>query len=383
VYQIDRARKEDIESLLSLYFSIYGDAYPLELGTNRRVMMETILSPDNLWLVSRDTAKNTIAGSVVISIDRFNKIGKVQGLATHPNYRGQGIAQDLIATGTNRILVEEKCVNSIYATSRTNAVGVQLVFLKNGFIPLGICPNAHKLKEYETLTLFAKFQKNILSERKTRSFVPEKLAPIMQVLGNHLNTNEVIDTVKSKKPVLAPACEIGTDFDVIFAPAYVKRKFNNTFTDAYDRFYPFHEPNTLIASEDGELEVYANINKNDQYCAIISITDSFKNIPHYMKRLLATLQDYGASYVETIISTSNIESIEVLLDAQFLPSAVYPAMQERNGNHMDFVLMSRTMKPLNFKGMEIASDFKPYVDQYVDLWKKMHIDTLEIFNEYT
>ena len=57
-------------------------------------------------------------------------------------------------------------------------------------------------------------------------------------------------------------------------------------------------------------------------------------------------------------------------------------MREVRGRMQDFVLMSRTLEPLNFHGMSVATSFKPYVDQYLDLWKDMHLNTLEIFNEY-
>jgi hypothetical protein len=46
---------------------------------------------------------------------------------------------------------------------------------------------------------------------------------------------------------------------------------------------------------------------------------------------------------------------------------------------LDYIIMSRSMEPLDFRGMAIDSSFKPFVDQYVDLWKKMYLDTLEIF----
>jgi hypothetical protein len=57
-------------------------------------------------------------------------------------------------------------------------------------------------------------------------------------------------------------------------------------------------------------------------------------------------------------------------------------MMSRDGVPMDFVVMSRTVEPLNFRGITIDSSFKPYMDQYVELWKKMHLDTLEVFNDY-
>jgi hypothetical protein len=46
----------------------------------------------------------------------------------------------------------------------------------------------------------------------------------------------------------------------------------------------------------------------------------------------------------------------------------------------DYIVMSRTMVPLDLRGMQIAAPFKSYIDQYIELWKQMHIDTLEVFS---
>ena len=51
------------------------------------------------------------------------------------------------------------------------------------------------------------------------------------------------------------------------------------------------------------------------------------------------------------------------------------------GEFRDLVLMSRSMEPLNFRGMQIEKSFKPYIDQYIDLWKQMHLDVLGVFDE--
>ena len=68
----------------------------------------------------------------------------------------------------------------------------------------------------------------------------------------------------------------------------------------------------------------------------------------------------------------------MLLRGQFVPSAIYPAMREVNGAYEDYVVLSRTMEPLNFRGMAIVSQFKHYIDQYVEAWKRVNLDTIEV-----
>jgi hypothetical protein len=53
-------------------------------------------------------------------------------------------------------------------------------------------------------------------------------------------------------------------------------------------------------------------------------------------------------------------------------------MREINNELNDYVVLSRTMEPLNFRGMAIVAPFKPYIDQYVEAWKKINLDTIEV-----
>ena len=376
---IDRATKEDVNELLSRYFSIYGASYPLPLGTDRGVMSKMISSDDNMWLVTRDTEKNIIVGSVVFEIDWLNKIGKVVGVVVHPQYRRRDIAYNMISQGTKKFLSGDRSLNSIYTTTRTVSVGSQLMFLKDGFLPLGIFPNAHKLKQYETLTLLAKFKPGVLEKRVPIQTIPEKLTPILQVMNDIIEIKDRPEILGSKRR--EPADE-ELEFEIIFAPNYVKKRFYETFTDSDERFYPFHIPNLLAASTNGEVDIYTYFSKVDRYCPLVAANVPFYTLSGRMAGLLDHLEDYGAEYTETLTKLNDIASIEVLLDEDFLPSAVYPAMLEIDGKMYDFVVMSRTMEPLNFKGMKIERAFKPYLEQYVNLWKQMHLDSLEVFNDY-
>ncbi len=377
--KVDRATKEDVNELLNLYFSIYRGSYPLPLGTDREIMTKMITSKNYRWLVTRDTEKDIVVGSTVFEIDWDNKIGKVDGVVVHPQYRKRHIAYNMISEGTRECISTDGPLNSVYTTTRTLSVGPQLMFLKNGFLPLGIFPNAHKVKQYETLTLLAKFKPGVLERRVPIHSIPEQLAPILQVMNSILNINDSPEVIDSKR---RESSDEEFEFEIIFAPNYVKKRFYETFPDPDERFYPFHIPNLLAASTNGKVEIYAYFSKKDRYCPLVAANVPFYTLSGRMDGLLDQLEDYGAEYTETLIRPDNTAAIEVLLDENFLPSAVYPAMQEVDGKMYDFVVMSRTMEPLNFKGIRIEKSFNPYLKKYIDLWKHMHLETLEVFDDY-
>lgn len=387
--KIDSPLLTDIEELLRLYFMIYGDRYPIPYGTDPKIMADTIQSNQHRWLIMRDTHKKLIAGSVVFEIDTLNKLGKVAALVVHPEYRKQNIAQQLVETGTEELVGKKGPLNSLYTTTRTLSVGPQLVFLRNGYFPLGIFPNAHRLRQFESTTLMARFKPGVLNRRNHHPDIPKQLQPIYKVLHQTLGISSKVSAANPKKktPPEPTSEKDMLEFETIFAPHYVLRKFEKTFSDPYDRFYPFHTPNLLLSSTKGETEIYAYLSKSDGYCTIVANTTPFYELAGRVRGLLDLLRSEGVSYIETLIGIEHVKSIQALLEVQFLPSAVYPAMKETTSSSarfpmQDFVVMSRTMEPLNFRGMSIDRRFKPYVDQYVKLWQQMHLNTLEVFNDY-
>lgn len=374
-----RANVGDIQNLLTLYFTIYGGNYPLALGTDRSAMEKIILDKNNVWLVIEDTEKKTLCASAVFEVDMLFKIARAEGFVTHPYYQSKGLASHLLNRGSDYLMKDNKIVHSIYATTRTLSVGPQLVFIKNKFKPLGIFPNAHRLNNYETLTLMAKHDPDVLKKRSRVEEVPEALGPIFKASEKYIKspypTPRLLKMVKPK-----PSGEY-LEFEIVHAPAFVKRKFLKTFTDPFDVFFPFHEPNLLLTAKNGEVDIYGYLSKSDGYCALITATEPFYCMAGRLRPLLQQLHDYGVSYVEILMSMDSILSLETLLDVNFLPSAIYPAMLDYKGQFRDLVLMSRSMEPLNFRGMQIEKSFKPYIEQYIDLWKKMHLEVLGVFDD--
>ncbi|MFQ3573733.1 MAG: hypothetical protein SNJ53_03775 [Thermodesulfovibrionales bacterium] len=66
--KIRLATINDVDELLRLYFLIYGNSYPLPLGTDKNIMTEMIESDECYWIVSECVETNIIAGSAVIVI---------------------------------------------------------------------------------------------------------------------------------------------------------------------------------------------------------------------------------------------------------------------------------------------------------------------------
>jgi GNAT superfamily N-acetyltransferase len=379
---IESPQLQDIEELLGLYSLIYGRNYPLAYGNDPEEMAYAIESPDYQWLIMRDENNGPIVGSVVFELDRANKLGKCSALVVHPEYQGAGIASQLVSYG-DQLIAPDGILNSIYTTTRTRSVGPQLVFLREGYTPLGIFPNAHKLRWRETTTLMAKFKPGVLERRIQIDHLPNKLIPLYEVVHEKLSLGVRIPSTAppSVKPFKKQPYDELSEFESIYAPQYVLRRFEREI-DVEGQFYPFHTPNMLLAEISGKIEIFTYLNKADGYCTLIACSHPMYEIEDFIPALLEELHSMGVSFVEVLIPTDRYQSIDTLLRSQFLPSGLYPAMREIDGHTHDYVVLTRTMEPLNFRGMSIDQTFKPYIDQYVSLWKKMNLDTLEVFNDY-
>ena len=376
--KIQRARKNDADEIINLYRAVYGKKYPISYGTNPDLLRKAIKDEEShMCLIMRDEIKNKIAGVLIVEIDSFNKIGKMVGLVVHPTYQRHKIGNSLVEYVGTYFLKEDERLNSLYATTRTVTVGPQMIFVKNNYLPLGICPNAHRLSQYETVTIFAKFREGILESRKPTAMVSSKLMPVYSILKNLVPKLTLPEASENSTGALSESDE-EWEFEIIKAPHYVYRKFEERFPDPNDRFFPFHTPNMLIADKKGRIEIFAYFSKRDGYCTLIKSTKPISELNGRLSSLYMQLDDIGVSYIEVLVNVKHTPLIETLLGGQFLPSAIYPAMREIKGNYEDYIIMSRTMEPLNFRGMAVVASFKPYVDQYVDAWKKVNLETIEV-----
>lgn len=375
---IERATTGDVDEIINLYRAVYGRKYPISYGTDPELLSRSIQNNDtHMVLVARDLNQKVITGALITEIDKENKIGKLVGLVVHPNFQKNKIGNHLVVYVGEHFLEKESELNSLYATTRTITVGPQRVFIKNQYLPLGIFPNAHRLSQYETVTLFAKFRKGLLEKRVPTKEVSQSLIPMYNILQNIVPDLSIPAGVPLSTPE-TPSTNEAWDFEIIRAPHYVYRKFLETFPDPKDRFFPFHTPNMLIADKKGRIEIFAYFSKRDGYCTLIKATKPISELAGSLTSLYMQLDDIGVSYIEVLINVKLTQFIEPLLAGQFVPSALYPAMREVDGKFEDYIVLSRTMEPLNFRGMAVISQFKPFIDQYVDTWKQVNLDTIEV-----
>ena len=377
-FEVTRAKVSDIGSLISLYHMVYGNSYPISYGTDPEAAKQLILSKKDYWFVVRDPATGKPVASLIVQIDSDVDLGHVVALVVHPDFQSLGLGSQILKFACSEVFSSTECPNSVYATTRTNSIGPQKVFLKNGFLPMGIFPNSHFIEEFETLTLFIRYRDGVLVDRLYADTVPLELKEIYGIINENPEINLPVD-FSATEVVFQKGPKIKHVFEKIDAPTFVAKRFSNVFKNKYDRYYPFHKPNFLMTSRDSDLEVYMHVNHKDRYSAILACNKSIKDVKLELGCLISELRWSDISYVECLIPINDRLSLETMLQLHFIPSALYPAMlPKENGRFVDFVLLSRTFESLNFEGIFLDGSFKKFIDQYVKIWEKQALQSLEV-----
>jgi N-acetylglutamate synthase-like GNAT family acetyltransferase len=375
----DTARSEDVEQLLTLYRVVYGSSYALPLGTDRDVIAREIADPDTVWLLARERGTGRVVCSVVASIARQDRMAKLQGLVVHPDCRGSGVGDRAVSLLSDTVLAEGTEVDSAYGTARTTSTAPQRICLRNGFRPLGIFPNLRKARHHETMALLVKHREGVLDRRRPVPRIPAGLSRLVAAVDTALGTRTESDVVAEPAPPPRDEHAAAATVEIVDAPRFVLRRFHERVTDPARRFYPFHTPNMMIAEARGDFEAYTHLSRSDGYCTLIGAAPEPLAASAHLDTLISRLTELGATYLETLVPLDAFRELCVLLAHGFFPAAAYPAMRKDGERFQDYVVMARTMVPLDFQGLAIDSAFQPFAEQYIDLWTAKYLDTRGVF----
>ncbi|MFG3506862.1 GNAT family N-acetyltransferase [Streptomyces sp. NPDC047821] len=369
------ARAADIAELRQLYYAVYGPHYPVALGTDPATMARFVDDPHTLWLVARCPDTGALAGSAAVRSEPGSRIGRLEGLAVHPDHRSGGLAARLteaLCAGT----LDAGRLDSVYATVRTVGAGPQRVVARNGFRPLGVLPNAVDLSNRESLALYARHRPGVLERRHPVPEVPAPLLPLLRTVERALGV-----TYEGTRPVApVPASGGGATeaLEMIEAPAFVRRRFRERFPDAGGWFYPLHTPNVLLTPEDGRFEVYACLNRAGGYGSLIAAHPDPAAAAACLEPVTRALTRAGAGYVEALVPLAHHGALSAFLAQGFVAGALYPAMRRDGNGFHDFVVLSRSTERIDFRGVAVEPPLQPYLDCYLSAWASTYLPTFEV-----
>ncbi|UQX04432.1 GNAT family protein [Streptomyces sp. RerS4] len=374
---ITPAAPADIAELRQLYYAVYGPHYPVALGSDPAEMARLIADPDSLWLVGRCAATGALTASAAIHGEAGSRIGRLEGIAVHPEHRSSGLAAAL--TGALCAAMSDTGrLDSVYATVRTVSAGPQRVVARNGFRPLGILPNAVDIGSRESLALYARHSPGVLDRRVPVTEVPAPLLPLLRASETALGI--AYPGVRAgADPLRAPGASVdrgaSARLELIEAPAFVARRFRERFPGGEGWFYPLHTPNVLLTPEDGGFEVYAYLNRAGGYCSLLSAHPDPASAAAHLEPVTRALARAGAGYVEALVPLAHHEALSAFLAQGFVAGALYPAMRADGDGFHDYAVLSRSTERIDFRGVAVEPPLQPYLDCYVSAWASTHLPT--------
>ncbi len=371
--KVQLASEGDIFQISQLYYDVYQGTYPDPLMKDFGLIRTFIRSNAGFWFITKNETGEVIA-SVLAAYDKDNLIAKAFGAVVRNEFRGQGIMEDLLSYGINFLRTETPGVDVIYSTTRTVNEAAQTLTEKLGFKKLGIFPNAHRTKEYETHCLAAIIYPSALEKRNTNYKMHHEMSSLYEIVQKEVGLNSIPSIVPEKPgKVLSTPGEL----EVVQSPKFVSYRYTNLKAEKKleFEFFPFHQPNLVIISPDQSIEVFCHLSPVDGYCVIVggkmSHDIDFSELFLQTNRLL---RDAGARYIEAIVRADRPKILESILRAKFIPCGFFPAFQMVNEKRHDFLVFSRSFEIFDFQNVKLKGMNQVYLEEYFKAWKRMSLN---------
>ncbi|MFA6584150.1 MAG: GNAT family N-acetyltransferase [Elusimicrobiaceae bacterium] len=379
--RIRNARLQDARRIQVLYAEEYGNKYPIPTIYDREKTRQAILDKNIFWLVGEHDGK--IIASLFFALDPKQKIAKAGGAVVSQLYRKHNLAQTMMRIILDKI-AQEGVIEIVYGATRTVSAAPQYLTENMGFVPLGIFPNAHRVFENETHTLAAWYTDKAWKKRKAKVRILKELLPFYAIArravadrGFRLDEPEIITgDFSSEYRAAFPEQDI-IPFEVISAENFIRHRYRTLGSSGLFKniYVPFHEPNMMLVSHDQKTEIYIHYESFDKYCMVIGGRSEVKDFSRILNSIAFELNRNNASYIEILVDAYSPQLQWQALNARFLPSAYFPAMQRVGNMRSDCMVFSRSFDMLDFRNVTLISYYREYLKAYLKIWRDLYVNS--------
>ena len=201
VMDIRSIEDEDVDRVIDIYKSSYGDDYPYKDFYKAAWVRKGVYSDDLTWLVAE--TENTLNGSSALMLqagDHDDLMGEFGRLAVHPASRKGGVG---------RALMEEldagapKYIEFGFAEGRTVHGGSQKLLEEFGFTALGFEPMKYQLAHRESFIYYGKLYGHAAKLRNKRPLIIPQVEELANaaINGMQLDSDIQVDPYAGRYPV--------------------------------------------------------------------------------------------------------------------------------------------------------------------------------------
>ena len=354
--EIKEIEKKDFSDINKLYNEVYKGYYPLPETYNKKIFDEVVDDDSHFWLVAEEEGKPV--ASLIMVGSRKRGVCKCYGAAIRKDFQAKGIVYTLHKEA------EKMAKYPIYyAIARMNVVTPQKLLRKLDFYPLGIFPNAMRVKDVETHGLFVSYRGDMLKERK-RPVIIEPIREIYDCARDVLNLDaaDTVPLIREEHPRNPVDFRINTSPTVRWEWA----DYRGQEVLIMD-YFPFFEPNMKLYSEDMTSEVFIHYSPTSAHMYVLGIK-SENDLREVFEGISNVALSFGCYYIELVAPTSSPDLQSAMYLSDFLPSAYFPAFKKARTFREDCFIACKLLLPPQFGNVHVDDMNKNFLRAYCDIY---------------
>lgn len=366
---IRRGQVEDQKKIKKLYTDVYGNSYTIPEIANTEKMTQALNDRHNyLWIVSQSGER--IVGSVIFSVDPYHHLGKAFSGVIAADFRGCKLIYSMMRKAHESLLCEGGPCTMIYAMVRTFVSPNFHKHLKElGYIDTGIFPNVRRVRDYETHSFKICLGPNAFKDRRPLPRIYNQVQTMYRLVDRQLNLGPAImrsvDLPHYTDPLLKLELAKPEDYPNGIEAEREKLRQANSLRFG---FCPLLEPNTMLINKEKTVRAFLNFQPVDGHATMVGLETGKYDMVCLLESVAAACEKMGTKYLEVLASAYDPIIQAQLWQAYFLPCAWFPAARLAEGQRLDYMFASRSFVPLNFKGLKLTEDCKPYLLEFFKLY---------------
>ena len=366
---IRAAGLEDLPQIKQLYWNTYGDTYTIPEIADPVKMAEALVDRhDYLWIVSQ--CGEEIVGSVVFAVDPYHHLGKAFSGVIAASMRGHKLIYAMMKEGHKALLGPEGPCALIYAMVRTFVSPNFHQHLKElGYIDTGIFPNVRKLRDYETHSFKICSGPQAFQSRRPLPRIFNQVQTMYRLVDRLLHLGPAIMKSIELPPCPQPLLELEVAQPSDY-PQGIEAERERLRQEGRLRFgfCPLLEPNLMLINPEKTVRAFFNFQEVDGHATMVGLETGNYDMVLLLESVAQACERLQAKYLEVLASAYDPMIQAQLWQAYFIPCAWFPAARLDQGQRLDYMFASRSFVPLNFKGLKLTEDCKPYLLEFFKLY---------------
>lgn len=369
--RVEEATLADIEGIQRIFQIVYNGNYPFDFGANHEALAAEITDPARyIWLVARNDTQGIVA-AMMFSSNARHRMGKAGGAVVLPEYRKLGVAKELLKAGVEHLKAHG--VEVIYGTTRSVSAGPTRLVAEVGFKTTGFLPNSLQVEDAEHLNLEVYLTEAALKTRRRKPYLFSPLSALYKVIQSQLHLESAVD-VRERAPLILSRQH--SPMHLIADAAEAKRRLTQYVSQSRisNHFFPFHEPNWILETEDGGTEFFVYYGGAGRQASIIGYRSDRSDLHNLLDSVARFLEKNGASYVEILVDAYDYLQQQQALSARYIPSAYFPAMKLNiDGKRDDYIVLNRTFRVLDFQDTVVNPEARKYLGVYMAFYNDIYM----------